>query len=100
MAKQNGGTGRSNGSAREVGVKAGSRSRDLASPAGATQPGAIEYQGSRPLFRGTAPGATKMGNEIALNVGKGGPGTGRTLYGACGTQGQHPNGNPNGKPKV
>jgi hypothetical protein len=41
-----------------------------------------------------------MGNEIALNVGKGGPGTGRTLYGQCGTQGQHPNGNPNGKPKV
>jgi hypothetical protein len=31
----------------------------------------------------------KFGNEVALNVGKGGPGTGRTLYGQSGTQGQH-----------
>jgi hypothetical protein len=28
---------------------------------------------------------TKFGNEVALNVGKGGPGTGRTVY-HCGTQ--------------
>jgi hypothetical protein len=31
----------------------------------------------------------KFGNEIALNVGKGGCGTGRTLYGQSGTQGTH-----------
>jgi len=57
MAKQNGGTGNGGGRLKIVntGIKAGSRSRDLATPAGATQPGAIEYQGSRPLFRGTPP---------------------------------------------
>jgi hypothetical protein len=32
---------------------------------------------------------TKFGNEVALNVGKGGCGTGRTLYGQAGSQGQH-----------
>jgi hypothetical protein len=31
----------------------------------------------------------KFGNEVALNVGKGGCGTGRTLYGQAGSQGQH-----------
>jgi hypothetical protein len=31
----------------------------------------------------------KFGNEVALNVGKGGCGTGRTLYGQSGTQGTH-----------
>jgi hypothetical protein len=30
-----------------------------------------------------------FGNEVALNVGKGGCGTGRTLYGQAGTQGTH-----------
>jgi hypothetical protein len=29
------------------------------------------------------------GNEVALNVGKGGCGTGRTLYGQAGSQGTH-----------
>jgi hypothetical protein len=31
----------------------------------------------------------KFGNEVALNVGKGGCGTGRTLYGQAGSQGTH-----------
>jgi hypothetical protein len=31
----------------------------------------------------------KLGNEVALNVRGGGPGTGRTLYGSSGLQGQH-----------
>jgi hypothetical protein len=31
----------------------------------------------------------KFGNEVALNVGKGGPGTGRTLHGQSGSQGCH-----------
>jgi hypothetical protein len=30
-----------------------------------------------------------FGNEVALNVGKGGPGAGRTLYGQSGQQGCH-----------
>lgn len=32
----------------------------------------------------------KLGNELATNVGKGGPGTGRTLYGHCGTRPTRP----------
>lgn len=33
-------------------------------------------------------GAVKLGNEVALNVGKGGPGTGRTVM-KTGSQGSH-----------
>jgi hypothetical protein len=33
-------------------------------------------------------GATRLGNEVALNVGGGGPGTGRTVH-ATGGQGTH-----------
>jgi hypothetical protein len=40
----------------------------------------------------------KFGNEVALNVGKGGPGTGRTLYGQAGSQGTHGSTNP-GNPR-
>jgi hypothetical protein len=36
----------------------------------------------------------KFGNEVALNVGPGGCGTGRTLYGKSGSQGQHGSVNP------
>jgi hypothetical protein len=35
-----------------------------------------------------------FGNEVALNVGPGGCGTGRTLYGQAGSQGQHGATNP------
>ena len=34
------------------------------------------------------PGGVPLGNQKALDVGKGGVGTGRVLYGQCGTQGQ------------
>jgi hypothetical protein len=34
------------------------------------------------------PGSTKLGNECALDVGKGGPGAGRVIYGS-GAQQQH-----------
>src|SRR5262249_11777847 len=40
----------------------------------------------------------KIGNEVALNVGKGGCGTGRTLYGQAGSQGTHGATNP-GNPR-
>jgi hypothetical protein len=39
-----------------------------------------------------------FGNEVALNVGKGGCGTGRTLYGQAGSQGTHGATNP-GSPR-
>jgi hypothetical protein len=44
-----------------------------------------------PMIGGSMPGvgATKLGNEVALNVGKGGVGTGRVNYGQSGVQGQH-----------
>ena len=41
---------------------------------------------------GRAYTGSPLGNELALNVGKGGPGTGRTVH-HCGSQGQH--GSPN-----
>src|SRR5262249_53256964 len=39
-----------------------------------------------------------FGNQVALNVGKGGCGTGRTLYGQAGSQGTHGAPNP-GNPR-
>jgi hypothetical protein len=53
------------------------------------------YKGE-PKFTGKNFQPTKFGNEVALNVGKGGPGTGRTTY-HCGSQdmhGQPAQGNP------
>ena len=40
----------------------------------------------------------RQGNEIALNVGRGGPGAGRTLYGQAGSQGTYGATNP-GNPR-
>jgi hypothetical protein len=82
-------------------VRTGTGSRN-ARPAGAAQLGqawgdhathsgqSTGYKGEAlhgPASRNFQP--TKFGNELALNVGKGGPGTGRTLYGKSGTQGVH-----------
>ena len=44
-----------------------------------------------------APGGVPLGNEVAKNVGKGGCGTGRVLYGQSGTQAMHGPANP-GRP--
>jgi hypothetical protein len=46
---------------------------------------ATGYRG-QPLFGPNKPISVPLGNELATNVGKGGPGTGRKIY-ACGTQG-------------
>src|SRR5262245_7880370 len=81
-------------------VKTGTGSRGTR-PAGVGQIGAA--QGDHSTAHGGAPTGykgerlhndksfqpTKFGNEVALNVGKGGCGTGRTLYGQAGSQGQH-----------
>ena len=40
------------------------------------------------------PGGIPLGNEVAKNVGKGGCGTGRVLYGQSGTQRMHGSANP------
>jgi hypothetical protein len=42
-----------------------------------------------PMGRMGGVGSQPLGNEVARNVGKGGCGTGRTLYGKGGTQGCH-----------
>jgi hypothetical protein len=53
------------------------------------------YRGD-PLHRGGSFQPVKFGNEVALNVGKGGCGTGRTIYktGSQGVQGATNPGNP------
>ena len=86
-------------------VRTGSGSRSTR-PAGTAQigtaigdhttnrPGSTEYRGEKlhgPAERNFQP--VKFGNEIALNVGKGGCGTGRTVY-KTGTQQQSGSGGP------
>jgi hypothetical protein len=55
------------------------------------------YRGE-PLHNNRSFHPVKFGNEVALNVGKGGCGTGRTLYGQAGSQGTHGAVNP-GQPR-
>src|SRR6516164_8541663 len=57
------------------------------------------YRGD-PLHSGRSFQPVKFGNEVALNVGKGGCGTGRTIYktGSQGTQGNVAAGNPRPSP--
>ena len=52
------------------------------------RPGSSGYRGE-PLHQDRSFQPVKFGNELATNVGKGGPGAGRTLYGQSGQQGQH-----------
>jgi len=53
-----------------------------------TREGSTGYRGD-PFHSGRSFNPTKFGNELATNVGKGGPGTGRTLHGQSGSQGCH-----------
>jgi hypothetical protein len=62
-----------------------------------TRQGSTGYRGE-PFHSGRSFNPTKFGNEVALNVGKGGCGTGRTLYGQAGSQGTHGATNP-GSPR-
>lgn len=52
------------------------------------------YRGDPKGTAAPAGGAAPLGNAVATNVGGGGPGTGRVLYGQCGTQQQY--GKPEG----
>ena len=81
-------------------VKTGTGSRGTR-PAGVAMLGTM--QGDHSTAHGGAPtgykgerlhndrnfSPVKFGNEVALNVGKGGPGAGRTLHGQSGSQGCH-----------
>jgi hypothetical protein len=82
---------------RQTPVKIGSGSKSV-SPGWVGQRGNMQgshttdgketpYRGE-PKFTGKNFQPTKFGNEVALNVGAGGPGTGRTTY-ATGSQDQH-----------
>jgi hypothetical protein len=68
-----------------------------------TSPAAADYLGQATAFKKESVGAipaynsSKLGNEVALNVGKGGVGTGRTVH-HCGSQGTHGNVNPGHSP--
>ncbi len=74
---------------REVGNIPGSRTTNRVSPGATARIGIQEVRTKphRDLLR-PAPATTGLGNEVALNVGRGGPGTGRKVY-DCGTQGRH-----------
>jgi|SRR6516225_3414805 len=52
------------------------------------RPGSSGYRGE-PLHNDRSFQPVKFGNELATNVGRGGPGAGRTLYGQAGQQGCH-----------
>jgi len=110
MARGSGGGGYGSRPHVEKPVKTGSGSRN-ARPAGVAQLGQI--QGDHTTNRPGSSGYTgeklhgpasrnaqfaPFGNEIAGNVGRGGPGAGRTLYGQAGSQGTHGSTNP-GSPR-
>ena len=66
------------------------------------RPGSTEYRGEKLHSPERNFQPVKFGNEVALNVGKGGCGTGRTLYGQAGSQGTHgqpASGNPRPNPQ-
>ena len=68
-------------------VRTGTGSKG-STPAAAAQIGASTAFRKDQVDAGPAYNPTKYGNEVALNVGKGGPGTGHTVM-PCGSQGTH-----------
>jgi hypothetical protein len=54
-----------------------------------TRDGESDYRGERLHNSSKHFQPVPFGNEVALNVGKGGPGAGRTLHGQSGSQGCH-----------
>jgi hypothetical protein len=72
-----------------VGVRAGAPSTNKISAAGVGQMGAATHFQKSPIVSGTAK-QVPLGNEVAGNVGGGGPGTGRTVYGSGSQQGLKP----------
>jgi hypothetical protein len=69
-------------------VRSGPASTNKINPKGAAQIGAaLDPKAVERVKAGTAP-AVPLGNQLATNVGKGGPGTGRTVMRA-GSQGMH-----------
>ena len=83
------------------GIKPGSPNLNAYSPRGVSQLGAsqgsmLSKQGSftsrpsaAPLSEGQKRDFVPLGNQLVNNIGAGGPGTGRVLYGQGGTQSVH-----------
>ena len=67
------------------------------SPAAASQLGQSTAFKKEQVEVGRAYTGSPLGNQVALNVGAGGPGTGRTVH-HCGSQGTHGNVNPGNPP--
>ena len=102
MAKSRSGGGITGKNVTQKPVRTGDRARAM-SPKGVSQVG--QSQGNHVTDRrqvvnpiepvrgqlkpAGGPGGIQLGNEVARNVGKGGCGTGRVLYGQSGSQGQH-----------
>lgn len=79
-------------------VMGGPPKTNIVSPTSSDQLGrSIAYPADK-LPISSAP-ANPLGNQVALNVGQGGPGSGRTLYGQGGTQSATPAANPMPKGK-
>jgi hypothetical protein len=78
-------------------VKVGPPKTNVINPGGADALGKQFAGRVTPLSAGTMP-QVPLGNAVALNVGKGGPGTGRKVY-AHGTQGTHGPVNPGQSPE-
>jgi len=100
MSKAKSGGGATMNKVRSVGVRAGPPSTKVISVSAAASIGRSKgnHVGSGggktvtrpadPLVQGTRP-QVPMGNAVALNVGKGGPGKGYVLHGQSGSQSQH-----------
>ena len=101
MAKTLSGGGITSNKLVREGVRGGSPNLTAYSPRGVSQlgisqgstlskTGAFTTQNSAlPLSDGQRRDFVPLGNQLATNVGGGGPGTGRTLYGQGGTQQMH-----------
>lgn len=89
MAGKAGGGANSN-KVKQVGVNVGPRSTEKISPCAVNQMGTKlgNPEAIDPLVMGTMK-QVPLGNEVAKNVGKGGPGAGREVVGKSGTQGHH-----------
>jgi hypothetical protein len=65
---------------RQLGVRGGKRTLDAVSPSAVADLGAAVGYKREPLVKSTPKDFVPLGNDLATNVGKGGPGTGRNIY--------------------
>ena len=85
------------------GVRWGDDKLNKVSPKGTSQLGtAVDPKVVEPLIEGRAKDFVELGNKVALNVGKGGPGTGRDVHPSGSQQqwGSARKGEPNTAPDV